>query len=216
MAIEIEYSEAGTNPQRIIACITGMPGAGKSTVTSAGEELGFEVFRMGDDVRMQAERRILQPTDEVLGTIMLELRQKSGPAAIAALCKERIVRDSKSNFTTIDGIRNLAEYREFKKLGYARLIAVHASPERRFSFLQARGRADFPPTLESFQLRDERELSVGIAEAIALANDVLINSGTISELRGHAVESFKSLKNRLTCDNSDTASQFGAAKSLSP
>jgi dephospho-CoA kinase len=183
-----------TKQTKLAVCITGMPGAGKSTVAEVGPRSGFEIFRMGDDVRMEAERRRVSPTDENLGKIMLELRQLNGPVAIARMCEQRIERNSKSRFIVIDGIRNIAEFFEFKKLGMARLLAVHASPDRRFKFLQTRGRSDFPATRESFEARDRREMSVGVAESIALADDVISNSGSISELISLAQEFFKSLK----------------------
>jgi dephospho-CoA kinase len=183
-----------TKQTRLVVCITGMPGAGKSTVAEAGPRLGFEVFRMGDDVRMEAERRKVPPTDENLGQIMLELRQINGPVAIAHLCEQRIEKDSKSRFIAIDGIRNIVEFAEFKKLGIAKLLAVHASPDRRFKFLQARARSDFPATRESFEARDRRELSVGVAEAIAVADEVIPNSGTVNDLITNAQMFFRSLK----------------------
>jgi dephospho-CoA kinase len=183
-----------TKQTRLVVCITGMPGAGKSTVAEAGPRLGFEIFRMGDDVRMEAERRNVAPTDENLGKIMLQLRQINGPVAIARLCEQRIEKDAKSRFITIDGIRNVEEFAVFKKLGIAKLLAVHASPDRRFKFLQARARSDFPASRESFEARDRRELSVGVAEAIALADEVISNSGTVNELIARAQEFFIRLK----------------------
>ena len=161
-----------------------------------GPRFGFEIFRMGDDVRMEAERRRVVPNDENLGKIMLELRQKGGAVAIAHLCEQRIERDSKSRYIAIDGIRNAVEFSEFRKLGISRLLAIHASPERRFRFLQARARADFPVDLESFESRDKRELSVGVSEPIALADDIIPNSGTLSELLAKAEEYFKDLKEK--------------------
>lgn len=183
-----------TKQTRLVVCITGMPGAGKSTVAEAGPRLGFEIFRMGDDVRMEAERRNVAPTDENLGKIMLELRQISGPVAIARLCEQRIEKESKSRFITIDGIRNEEEFNEFKKLGIAKLLAVHASPDRRFKFLQARARSDFPATRESFEARDKRELSVGVSQALALADEVITNSGNLNDLITMAQEFFSKLK----------------------
>lgn len=189
----MEEADPKVKQARVIVCITGMPGAGKSTIAEVGHELGFEVFRMGDDVRMEAVRRNVLPSDENLGSIMLELRNRSGPVAIASLCKERIVRDSISNHITIDGIRNMKEFLEFRSLGSAKLVAVHASPELRLRFLVRRSRSDSPSTVKSFEERDSRELSVGIGEAIALADEVIPNSGSIVELRERALRLFESL-----------------------
>ena len=171
-----------------------MPGAGKSTASEVLQGLGFEVFRMGDDVRMEAERRRVLPTDDNLGQIMLQLRQSGGPVAIASLCKKRIEKDSKSPFVVIDGIRNVNEFLEFKKLANAILVSIHATPERRFKFLQARARTDSPNSFQSFEARDRRELSVGIGEAIALSDEVIINSGSLDELKTKVAELFKKIK----------------------
>jgi dephospho-CoA kinase len=190
-------SKTPATPQRrVVVCITGMPGSGKSTVAEVAKNLGYEVFKMGDDVRMEAERRKLKPTDENLGKIMLELRQKGGPKAIAALCERRIETSSKSRFIVIDGIRNIEEFEVFKKLGDAILLAVHASPDRRFEFLKTRGRADSPSDLKSFEARDKREISVGIEDPIARATEVMSNNGTLDELKHHAGTFFRSLKHK--------------------
>jgi dephospho-CoA kinase len=170
-----------------VICVTGMPGAGKSTAAQVSSEVGFEVFRMGDDVRMEAERRKIAPTDENMAAIMMQLRQSGGPVAIARLCEQRIEKESRSRYVLIDGIRNINEFLEFKKLGTALLVSVHASPSRRFRFLQSRARSDSPSSLESFEGRDRRELSVGIGEAIALADEVMVNQGSIDELRNQAL-----------------------------
>ncbi|MGI0079956.1 MAG: AAA family ATPase [Nitrososphaerales archaeon] len=194
--IEQEFTEGRQKQTRLVICITGMPGAGKSTISEVAQDLGFEVFRMGDDVRMETERRKLEPSDENLGAIMLELRQKHGPVAIASLSKERIERESKSRFVLIDGVRNMNEFQEFKKLGSALLIAVHASPQRRYHFLKVRGRSDSPSNWQSFEARDRRELSVGVGETIALADDIVPNDGSLEELKQNSEKLFRAIMER--------------------
>jgi dephospho-CoA kinase len=189
-----------TKQSRLVVCITGMPGAGKSTASEISVSMGFEVFRMGDDVRMEAERRKLVPTDENLGVVMLQLRQAGGPAAVAHLCKERIEREAKSSFVLIDGIRNVNEFLEFKKLGKAVLVTIHASPERRYKFLQARGRSDSPNSFQTFESRDRRELSVGIGESIALADEVIINNGSVEDLKKDVATLLGNLKQKFASD----------------
>ncbi len=155
---------------------------------------------MGDDVRMEAERRKLVPTDENLGVVMLQLRQSGGPAAIAHLCKQRIEKEAKSSFVLIDGIRNVNEFLEFKKLGKAVLVTIHASPERRYKFLQARSRSDYPNSFQSFESRDRRELSVGIGESIALADEVVINKGSVEDLKKDVAALLKDLKQKFASE----------------
>lgn len=180
-----------------------MPGAGKSVIAEVGRNHGFEVFRMGDDVRLEAERRNVPLTDVNLGSIMIELRQKNGSTAIAALCTERIQKNSNSRFLTIDGIRSISEFQEFRKLGLATLVAVHTSPDKRFEFLKSRARQDSPNTIELFGQRDDRELSVGVGDVMALSDEVIANSGTLSDLKKSADELFVGAKRSLDSANDE-------------
>ena len=97
------------------------------------------------------------------------------------LCKQRIEKDTKSKLVVIDGIRNVNEFFEFKKLGTAIWSRYHTTPARRFKFLQARARSDSPQTFQSFDARDRRELTVGIGEAIALSDEVIVNTGSVAD-----------------------------------
>ncbi|MHB8567389.1 MAG: AAA family ATPase [Nitrososphaerales archaeon] len=195
-SIQASPEPVKTKQERLVLCITGMPGAGKSTASETSAPLGFEVFRMGDDVRMEAERRKIQPTDENLGAIMLQLRQSGGPVAIARLCEKRIEKDAKSKLILIDGIRNVNEFLEFKKLGNAVLICIHTSPARRFQFLKTRARSDSPANYDSFEARDRRELTVGIGEAIALADEVIVNSGPLQKFKQDSTDLLSALIKR--------------------
>ena len=80
--------------KRLMICITGMPGAGKSTVATLLRNYGFSVITMGYAVREEAKLHNLEMTDANLGNLMLELRKDLGPAAIAYLILKKIHRDS--------------------------------------------------------------------------------------------------------------------------
>ena len=56
---------------KLVVCLTGMPGAGKSTIVSQLKEQGYQTFILGDGVRDEAKRQNLEPTGENLGKIML-------------------------------------------------------------------------------------------------------------------------------------------------
>jgi dephospho-CoA kinase len=164
-----------------------MPGAGKSTVASYLKEKGFSVITMGDAVREEAKRQKLEPTDANLGSMMLKLRQDLGPGAVAHLILNKLQRDGNKNNLVIDGIRSIPEVEVLKKIGEVRLLAIHASQDTRFKHLTERGRSDAPTNQDEFSGRDKRELSVGISEAIALADETLSNNEiTIDELKEKA------------------------------
>jgi len=165
-----------------------MPGAGKSTIVNKLEELGFEKFSLGDGIRAEAKRRSIEPSGENLGKIMLEVREKNGPGAVAELIKEPI-QNSIEEVIIIDGVRSIAEIDVLKKIGDVKLLAVQASSETRFNFLSSRGRSDDPKTRENFEERDNREIGVGIDKSIENADKIITNHNlTIDELVNSAKE----------------------------
>lgn len=157
-----------------------MPGAGKSTIADGLKSKGYEIINMGNAVRNEAKRRNLEPTGSNLGKLMLELREKNGPGAVAELVKPEI-ENSKSNVIIIDGIRSSPEIEVLKNYGKVKLLAIHASTNTRFGFLQNRGRSDDPKTKENFEERDTRELGVGISNPIALSDDAISNNNLTKE-----------------------------------
>ena len=183
-----------------------MPGAGKSTVASFLKDKGFAVVTMGDVIREEAKRQGLEPTDVNLGKMMLKLRQDLGPGAVGQIVLQKLQRDhandnnssdggsSNKNYSNvvIDGIRSVAEIEVLKQVGHVRLLAIHASEDTRFKYLRRRGRADAPSDNNEFTGRDKRELSVGVSEAIALANEMISNNElTLEQLKLQAYDIVK-------------------------
>ena len=159
-----------------------MPGSGKSTIVSALKARGLEALNLGDGVRAEAKRRNIEPTGDNLGKLMLELREKNGPGAIAALLTEPI-KNSQSKIIIIDGVRSTAEINVLKNVGSVKLLSIEATADTRFKFLKARGRSDDPETKEKFAERDNREISVGIDKSISIADETISNNDlTLDEL----------------------------------
>ena len=167
---------------KIIVCLTGMPGAGKSTIATGLQKKGFVCINMGDAVRSEAKKRNLEPTGENLGKLMLELREKNGLGAVAKLIKDQIT-NTDSDVVVIDGVRSNAEIEVLKNITTVKLLAVHASTDTRYTFLSTRQRTDDPNNRQSFDERDNREISVGISASIALADETLSNNNlTVEQL----------------------------------
>ncbi len=167
---------------KVVIGVAGMPGAGKATVREMVEAMGYPVVVMGDVIREEAKRRKMEPTPENIGYIMLKLREDKGPTVVAERCIPKI-KDAKHDIVVVDGIRSLHEVEEFKRhFPKFILIAIHASPETRFRRLFERGRSDDPRNREVFAERDMRELSVGLGNAIATADYLIVNEGTKAQL----------------------------------
>lgn len=173
---------------KLVVGLAGMPGAGKSVVVNVAKANGYGVIIMGDEVREEARKRGLEPTPENLGCIMLELRRLEGEAVIAKRCVPKMA-GMAENKVIVDGIRSLAEVEEFRR-SFPRfvLVAVHASPETRFKRLFHRRRSDDPKSWEVFCERDMRELSVGLGNAIALAEYMLVNEEGLGAAKRRAAE----------------------------
>ena len=168
-------SESSTNLSKLIVCLTVMPGAGKSTIANGLKEKGCEIINMGDAVRAEAEKRNLEPTGQNLGKLMLELREKNGPGAVAELIKPSI-ENSNSNVVVIDGIRSNDEIEVLKKSANVKLLSILASTNTRFTFLHDRGRSDDPKSREIFEERDNRELGIGVGKSIESADESISNN----------------------------------------
>jgi len=172
----------------LIVAITGMPGAGKSTAAKALEAHGFKRIVMGDVIREETRRRGLEPDEKSTGKVMLELREKYGPGAVAEVCLKKL-KAMKESVVIVDGVRSYAEVEVFARAGKVKLLAIHASRDRRFKLLSERGRSDAPTSRASFEDRDKRELSIGVGNAVALADESLSNErATPDEIGNRAVE----------------------------
>ncbi|MEK0319421.1 MAG: AAA family ATPase, partial [Nitrosopumilus sp.] len=116
---------------KLIVCLTGMPGAGKSTIANGLKSKNFEIINMGDAVREEAKKQNLEPTGQNLGKLMLEIRKKNGLGAVAELIRDKI-KNSVSKVVIIDGIRSDEEIQVLRKIGTVKLLSIHASTDTRY------------------------------------------------------------------------------------
>jgi dephospho-CoA kinase len=164
--------------RRVLICVTGMPGSGKSVVSAALSKLAKKVVSMGDAVREEARRRGLPPDLKAMMELAQRLREEHGPAAVAKLVLRMIDDDG---VFVIDGVRSLHEISVFREFGDVLIVAVHASPRTRFSRLTTRGRKDDPRSWKEFTERDMKELKFGIGNVIALADIMIVNEDKTPE-----------------------------------
>ena len=171
----------------LIIGLTGMPGAGKTTVANYISQKGIPLLIMGDVVREVAENDGLEPTSDNLAKLMLRLRKRNGPEAVAHLIGNKIKlmkkKDKQLCVVIVDGIRSMAEVRVLRRVGSVKLLAIHGSTLTRYTHVRERGRSDVPSNIGEFDKRDKIEMDVGISNAIALADETISNNDiSLSEL----------------------------------
>jgi dephospho-CoA kinase len=181
---------------KLVIGLAGMPGAGKSVVVKVAKERGYKIIVMGDVVREEVEKRSMKLTPKNLGKMMLELRRMEGEAVIARRCIPKIEKVMEQK-VLIDGVRSLSEVEEFKKhfLRFS-LIAVHASSGTRFERLYRRKRSDDPKSWEIFRERDMRELTVGLGDAIAMAEYIIVNEWGLEVVKDRIREVLRKVEER--------------------
>jgi dephospho-CoA kinase len=171
----------------LIIAVTGMPGAGKTTVANYLSQKGIPLLNMGDLVREVAQNTGLEPTSDNLTKLMLKLRKRNGPEAIAYLIVNKIKlmkkEDEQLGVVLVDGIRSMAEVQVLRQIGSVKLLAIHGSTPTRYAHVRQRRRSDVPSNIDEFDIRDKIEMEVGISNAIALADETISNNDiSISEL----------------------------------
>jgi dephospho-CoA kinase len=184
------------NADKIVVGLAGMPGSGKSLVVETARAEGYAVVVMGDVIREETQKRGLKPTPKNIGKVMLELREKGGNSIIADKCIPKI-EQQKSRKVIVDGLRSPSEVDAFKThFSKFSLIAVHASPETRFKRLYRRRRSDDPDKQELFHERDMRELDVGLGNAIAMAENFIINENKRADVKIKVKETLRMIEEK--------------------
>jgi len=161
--------------------VVGFPASGKGEFSRIAGEMGIPVVVMGDVIREEAQKAGLPPTDENLGAMAQQMRRDEGMDAIARRCVPRI-RSVDAPVVLVDGIRGDAEVRLFREEfpGFV-LVGIQAPFAERVARLSKRGREDDRDTPLALGERDLREAAWGLDRALASADHVLENAGTLGE-----------------------------------
>ncbi len=176
------------NANKLVIGLVGMPGSGKSVVVETAQAQGYEVVVMGDVVREETRKRGLELNPKNIGVVMLDMRKTGGAGVIAEKCVPTI-KAMESKKIIVDGLRSLDEANVFKThFSSFTLVAAHASSDTRFSRLNRRRRADDPDGWEVFRERDMRELGVGLGNAIAMAEYMIINENEKRKVKAEIAE----------------------------
>lgn len=173
-----------------IIAFTGMPFSGKTEAVKIAKNMNFQVVRMGDMVWDEVNKQGLKLNNKNVGTIANQMREKHGQDIWALKTINKIKSMGKIESIIIDGIRNIEEIDTFKReLGknFA-VVAVETSDKTRQKRALKRGRKDDSKDIKKVKERDQRELRWGLGSAIASADIVVSNEGSIDGFRKHIKE----------------------------
>ena len=184
------------NTDKIVVGLAGMPGSGKSLVVETARKIGYAIVVMGDVIREETAKRGLVLTPQNVGKVMLQLRADGGVTVVAQKCIPKIEAQASAK-VLVDGLRSLYEVEAFKAhFAKFSLVAMHASPETRFTRLSNRHRSDDPSGWEVFGDRDMRELSVGLGNVIAMAEQMIVNDNSVEEIKPKVVETLRRIEEK--------------------
>lgn len=182
---------------RLLICITGEPGAGKSSISTIARELGIGVISMGDIVRKYVKKKYGYLNSNLIIREAKRLREVYGESAIAMLTVKRIKESNltKEEVLVIDGIRSIEELIYFKKniCQKTLLIYVLADLRTRYRRILKRARADDTSKLEKFLIREQIEKEFGLVKLLSEADYFIVNKRELKNVLKEVLNLFKNL-----------------------
>ena len=174
--------------------VVGYPASGKGEFSRIAGEEGVSVVVMGDVIRREAAKAGLGTSDAALGEMAIRLREERG-MDVVALLTIREVEALRAPVLLIDGLRGDAEARRFRERfpGFL-LVGIVSEFGNRLARSSARGRSDDLSRAEELRNRDRREEGFGLARALAEADLVLENNGSLKEFEGKARAFFERIR----------------------
>jgi len=160
-----------------IFIIVGMPAAGKNIARIYAEKRGLPYFATGDLVRKEAGRRGIEPTPDNMAMLSTELRGEDGMGVTRLALTSAM--ETETPVVMIEGMRSWPEIELIRKNAPSVVLAFVAPLALRRERIISRGRSD--DQASAFKERDHREISYGTAVPIALADEYILNAGTLQE-----------------------------------
>ncbi len=167
--------------------IVGMPASGKNTARIYAESRGLPYFASGDLVRAEVAKRSLDPNPRNMSAVSTEMRGDDGLGVTRHVLETAL--SSGSSVVFMEGMRSWQEI-EFAREQVPCVVVAFVAPRQvRLQRIIERGRSDDSPL--GFKDRDMREISYGAAVPLALADEYILNTGTLDQaLTGlHAIVS---------------------------
>lgn len=160
-----------------IVAVVGMCGSGKSVITNYLEKKGWPRVYFGGVTIDELHRRQLPVNESNEKAVREELRSTYGPAAFAILLKDRILNESKSHHTVLDGLYSWSEYTYLKELLGDSLTILAVVTNRKIRYDRLSSRPIRPLTHAGAEGRDYAEIeNLAKGGPIAIADYYITNN----------------------------------------
>ncbi|MDP7181896.1 MAG: deaminase [Candidatus Woesearchaeota archaeon] len=172
----------------MIIGLVGTIGAGKQTILDyLQEKYGYNSVSCSDVLRDMLKEQGKELTRDNLRELGNVTRKEGGNGAIAKILLEKLRNNWKANYV-VDSIRHPDEVAVLRTSPLFHLVAVDADLRLRFDRVKARKREQDPVTLPAFVERDQREMfgtgnEQRIRETMELADELVLNNGSVEELK---------------------------------
>lgn len=157
--------------------VIGMPASGKNIARIYAQAKDIPYFATGDFVRNEIRKRGLEVNAISTTTVSTALRGPDGLGVTRLALSAAI--ESGAEILFMEGMRSQPEIELIRSKAASVVIAFLAPKRLRLQRIISRQRADDLP--EAFEARDLREIGYGTAVGIALADEYILNTGTMEE-----------------------------------
>ena len=180
-----------------IIIVTGLPGAGKTAVSSYIKELGIPTFQSGDITREEMKKRGFEMNTFNSEKTARKMRLEFGMEYAVKLTWERYAGHLKDNIICIDGPRDLFELSFLKGKGKVFLLVVKTLSKIRYDRIVQAGGYKVPKDYKEFLWRSKKEAERGMNELIGtqeVKKFVIKNDGTFENVMRRVDEILEEIK----------------------